>query len=64
MAKTYTMDDLASLAPQWEEVFGEPMSVGFEVGPEQVPVIERCSREKSREPLAEHVATLPAGTSY
>ena len=64
MAKTYTMVDLVRLAPRWEKVFGDTMPMGFEVGPEQVPIIERCIREKSREPLAEYVATLPAGTLY
>ena len=64
MAKTYTMADPERLGPRWEKVFGDTMPMGFEVGPEQVPFIERCIREKSRKPLAEHVATLPAGASY
>ena len=64
MAKTYTMAELERLAPQWEEVFGNTMPMGFEVGPEQAPIIERCIREKSSQPLAEYVAILPAGTSY
>ena len=64
MANTYTMADPERLGPQWEKVFGDTMPMGFEVGPEQVPIIERCIREKSRELLAEYVATLPAGTSY
>ena len=64
MAETYTIDDLAALAPQWEEVFGEPMSMGFEIGPGQVPLMKRCIREKSREPLREYVKALGTKDDY
>lgn len=64
MAKTYTMADLERLGPQWEKVFGDTMPMGFEVGPEQVPIFERCIRKNSREPLAEYVASLPADSLY
>ena len=66
MAKTYTMDGLASLSPQWEEVFGEHdvdgirSRAGAGAGHRALH-----SGEVARAPLAEYVATLlPAGTSY
>ena len=64
MAKTYTIEDMVRLAPKWDEVFGEPMSIGFDVQPEQVPILERCIAEKSRAPLDAYIATLDPGTSY
>ena len=47
---------LEDLAPQWEEAFGEPMPMGFEVTPDMIPLMRRCIREKSMEPLDAYLA--------
>ena len=64
MAKRFSMDDLEALAPEWERVFGGPMPMGFEIGPEQVPIMRQCIRDGSRAPLQAYIAGLSKLTSY
>ena len=60
MANTYTMDDLFALAAEWEQVFGESMPAGFEIGPSDVPLMRQCIRERSRQALNDHIKALLA----
>ena len=64
MAETFTFDDLEALRPQWEETFGMTMPMGFEVTPDQVPIMRECIRTKSRDPLKRYVDGLPANRVY
>lgn len=59
----YTMDDLEALEPEWEKVFGDMMPKGFEITPDQVPVMRQCIDERSQAPLEAYVATL-GGNPY
>ena len=43
--------ELEDLAPEWQAIFGEPMPMGFEVTPDMIPLMKRCIREKTMEPL-------------
>ena len=61
---SYTWDDLAALAPEWFQVFGEPMPMGFEVTPHQVPIIRECIRIRSQKPLGDYVLSLPKDQMY
>ena len=52
---TYTWDDLDALCEQCESVFGEKMTFGFEIGPEQVPLMRECIEKRSQAPLEKYV---------
>lgn len=55
----YTWMDLEALRPEWEAAFdGAPMPMGFEVTPDQVPVLRKCIARKSQEPLDAYVSGL------
>ena len=57
--------DLLALQDEWEAVFnGETMPWGFEVGPEQVPILRECIRKRSRRPLDAFVRSLPKDRVY
>ena len=60
----YTLDDLAALSPRWESVFGESLPMGFEITPAQVPMLRRCLRERSHEPLEEYIESLGDDIDY
>ena len=55
---THTWADLEALSPEWEAVFGESIPMGFEIQPEQVPMMRQCIREKSREPLRNYIESI------
>ena len=57
-SETYTWDDLMALRKPWEETFGETMAYGFEIGPDDVPLLRQCIAEKSRERLRRHIEEL------
>ena len=40
------------------------MPFGFEVTPDQVPVMRECLRARSRKPLEDYVASLDPGDEY
>ena len=54
----YSYEDLEVLRPHWEEVFDEPMPMGFEIQPPQVPMLRKCLRDKSRAPLEAYIDGL------
>ena len=54
-----TEAELDALAPDWFRVFGEAMPRGFEIGPDQVPILKECLRTKSQKPLEAFVESLP-----
>ena len=47
----HTWEGLEALREPWAEVFGEPMGFGFEIGPEQVPMMRECIRTRNKAPL-------------
>ena len=53
-----SVEDLDALREQWEAVFGERMPWGFEIKEAQVPMLRRCIRLRSQEPLKRYVASL------
>lgn len=57
---SYTWADLDALREQWERVFEETMPYGFEIGPEQVPLMRECIEKRSREPLEKYVREITA----
>ena len=64
MTKRHTWNDLEALRDDWERVFWESMAMGFEIDPAQVPMMRRCIRERSREPLRRYVASIPPDVVY
>ena len=54
--QTYIYDDLIALQAPWLATFGEPMPFGFQIGPNQVPILRQCLAEESQEPLDDFVA--------
>ena len=60
----YTWSDLDALAHAWAETFGESLPMGFEVGPEQVPVMRECLRLRSQRPLEDYVRSLDPRDDY
>ena len=56
--------ELLSLREPWEEVFGEPMPMGFEITGDQVHIIRQCIDQKSQKPLEDYVNSLPADEDY
>ena len=64
MAERHTWNDLEALREPWAEVFGEPMGFGFEIGPEQFPMMRECIRTRSKAPLEAYIASIPAGVVY
>ncbi len=61
---TYTWQDLEDLAPEWYRLFGEEMPKGFEVTPEQVPIIRECIRTKSQKPLDDYARSIPSDIDF
>ena len=64
MAERHTWEELEALREPWEATFGEPMGFGFEIGPEQVPMMCECIRTRNKAPLKAYVAAIPAGVVY
>ena len=64
MAERHTWEDLEALREPWEATFGGTMPFGFEIGPEQVPMMRECIRTRSREPLKAYIASISAGVDY
>ena len=60
----YTDGDLSALAPEWERIFGKPMPRGFEVTPDQVPIIRECIEKRSTRPLNRYVSSIPSTTLF
>ena len=60
----YTDRDLSSLLLEWERIFGKPMPRGFEVSPDQVPIIRECIEKRSTRPLSRYVESLPGDISF
>ena len=60
----YTWQDLEDLVPEWERIFGEEMPRGFEVGPDQVPIMRECIEKRDRGPLVRYVKSLPRDLMY
>ena len=60
----YTLWDLWQLAPQWLETFGEELAMGFDIGPDEAPIIRQCLEQKSQQPLDDHMKSLPAGIIF
>ena len=55
---------LEALRRDWERTFGESMPFGFEIGPEQFPMMRECIRRRSKAPLEAYIASIPAGVVY
>ena len=53
-----------ALSLRWEATFGEPLAMGFEITPTQVPMLRRCLRERSRKPLEDYIAFLGDDIDY
>lgn len=64
MARYPTFDEIEALREDWERTFGEPMPWGSEINEPQVPMMRRCIRERSQEPLRRYVESLPPGVVY
>ena len=52
---TYTFLDLFALEDEWEATFGESLSYGFNIGPNDVPLLQRCLAAKSKQELKDHI---------
>ena len=63
MAK-YDWKDLEALRDEWWRVFGESMGMGFEITPEQVPMMKECIEKESQKPLEEYIDSIPADITY
>ena len=63
MAK-YDWADLESLTDEWFRVFGESMGMGFEISPEQFPMMKKCIETKSKKLLEEYIDSLPEHIVY
>ena len=61
---TYTWSDIEDLDPQWRELFGESVPMGFCITPAQVPILRECIRTRSQKPIDDYVRSLPAGDDY
>lgn len=57
-AKTYDWKDLDALRESWRRIFGEEMGYGFEIGPDQVPMMKECLRLKSQKPLHDYIKEI------
>ena len=60
----YGIDDLIDLRDKWEEVFGSPMPMGFEIGPNQVPILKKCLESGDQKPLIDYVESIPEDITY
>ena len=60
----YTWQDLEVLVPDWERVFEVPMPRGFEVGPDQVPIMRECIEKRSKRPLVRYINSFPPDRTY
>ena len=59
------MDDLFALEPEWYEVFPDyELAMGFEIGPDQVPLLKECIQTKTTKPLEDYLANLPTDRVY
>ena len=56
--------ELGDMADRWREVFGTPLAIGFVVGIAQIPIIKRCLRDHTEQPLHDYIDGLPAGVDY
>ena len=63
MAK-YDWKDLEDLRDDWFRVFGESMGMGFEISPEQFPMMKKCIETKSKKLLEEYIDSLPEHIVY
>ena len=61
---SYSWEDLEALRPEWERVFNTGMPMGFEITPDQVPMMKQCIEEKSEAPLEAYIASLDPLKSY
>ena len=55
---------LDDLQDEWRRVFGEELARGFVIGIAQVPLIERCLRERSQTSLNEYIQGLDPNRDY
>ena len=60
----YGIEDLVALRQDWERVFGSSMPMGFEITPDQVPVIKKCIETESQKPLRDYIDSLPEDTTF
>ena len=61
----YTTDDLIDLLPEWYEAFPErEIKIGFDITPEQVPLLKKCIRTGSLKPLDDYLASIPDDLVY
>ena len=50
---------LRSVADRWPQVFGEKFpGIGFEIVPDDVPMLERCLKAKSTAELDRHLKSI------
>ena len=61
---SYDIEDLVALRDEWRRVFGESMGMGFEITPEQVPMMKKCIETGSQKPLDDYIDSLPENTTY
>ena len=55
---------LDDLQDEWKRVFGDELARGFVIGIPQIPLIERCLRERSQTPLNEYIQGLDPNRDY
>ena len=64
MAKHYTFEEIEAVRADWERVFGEPITWGFEITEPQIPIMHECIRLRSKAPLAAYIASIPEQVCY
>ena len=60
----YTEVDLGALLESWLEMFSERLSIGYVIGPAQVPIIKECLKTRSQKPLEDYIDSLPKDRLY
>ena len=58
------MKELTDLQDEWLRVFGKELGIGFDIGIAEVPLIDRCIRERNQEPLWEHLRSRDPNRDY
>ena len=56
--------DIEALRDQWDELFGEPVPMGWQIGPAQVPILRECIKKKSQKPLEDYIDSIPKDRDY
>lgn len=48
-------EELDRLVKEWQDTFGDTLGYGFDITPDQIPLIKQCLREHDQAPLKRHI---------